>query len=69
MKKQNSTMPVPYFVSINKKYTITATYFFGAKYTAVNSVTPRVRYSKDQCDDPCYYVYDKTVNLKLKYLK
>lgn len=22
-----------------------------------------------QCDDPCYYLYDRTVNLKLKYLK
>jgi hypothetical protein len=56
-----------YWVSLNKKYTITATYYMGAKYTAVNSVTPRVRYSKDQCDDPCYYVYNRTVNLKLKY--
>ena len=56
-----------YRVSLNKKYTITATYYFGAKYTAVNSVTPRVRYNKDQCDDPCYYVYDRTVNLKVKY--
>lgn len=56
-------------VSLNKKYTITATYYFGAKYTAVNSVTPRVRYNKDQCDDPCYYIYDRTVNLKVKYTK
>lgn len=57
-----------YWVTLNKKYTITATYYFGAKYTAVNSVTPRVRYSKEQCDDPCYYIYDRTVNLKLKYM-
>jgi hypothetical protein len=65
----NTTLPAQYIVSINKKYTITATYFSESKYTAVNSVTPRVRYSKDQCDDPCYYVYDRTVNLKLKYTK
>jgi hypothetical protein len=58
-----------YWVSLNKKYTITATYYMGAEYIAVNSVTPRVRYSKEQCDDPCYYVYDRTVNLKLKYVK
>jgi hypothetical protein len=58
-----------YWVSLNKKYTLTATYYLEDKYTAVNSVTPRVRYSKDQCDDPCFYVYDRTVNLKLKYTK
>jgi len=57
-------------VTLNKKYTITATYYIpGNEYVAVNSVTPRVRYTKDQCDDPCYYVYDRVVNLRLKYTK
>ncbi len=57
-------------VSINKKYTITATYHNGDNYyTAVDSATPRVRYEKDLCDNPCYFVYDRTIDLRLKYTK
>lgn len=55
-------------VTINKKYTVTATYHIGDNYyTAVDSATPRVRYEKDLCDNPCYFVYDKTIDLRLKY--
>jgi hypothetical protein len=55
-------------VVLNKKYTITATYYVSNdKYVAVDSATPRVRYDKTQCDNPCYYVYDRKCNLKLKY--
>jgi hypothetical protein len=54
-------------VSINKHYTVTATYKINNKqYVAVDEATPRVKYTKDDCDDPCYFVYDKVVNLKLK---
>jgi hypothetical protein len=57
-------------VSLNKKYTLTATYLInGSTYTAVDAVTPRVRYNKDQCDDPCYFVYNKSADLRLKYTK
>jgi hypothetical protein len=57
-------------VTINKKYTLTATYYIpGDYYITVDSATPRVRYDKEQCDDPCYYVYDKTIDLRLKYTK
>jgi hypothetical protein len=57
-------------VNINKKYTLTATYIDsnGSKYVAVDSATPRVRFEADLCDKPCYFVYDKRVNLKLKYI-
>lgn len=55
-------------VAINKKYTVTATYFIPDNYyTAIDSATPRVKYEKDQCDDPCYFVYDKVIDLRLKY--
>ena len=55
-------------VPVNKKYTITATYNIdGKKYVAVDSATPRVRYTEDKCDDPCYYVYDTNLNLRIKY--
>lgn len=55
---------------LNKMYTITATYHIdGSYYTAVNSVTPRIKYDEEQCSEPCYYVYDRVINLKLKYTK
>lgn len=60
-----SSLSVP--VTINKKYTLTATYYIsGDYYIVVDSATPRVKYEKDQCDSPCYFVYDKVVDLRLK---
>jgi hypothetical protein len=57
-------------VSLNKKYTVTATYHIGDNYyIAIDSATPRVRYDKTQCDNPCYFVYDKDIDLRLKYTK
>jgi hypothetical protein len=56
-----------YTVIVNKKYTVTASYYKNNKhYIAVDSATPRVKYTNDECDDPCYFVYDKKVNLRLK---
>jgi hypothetical protein len=61
----HSTFSVP--VTINKKYTLTATYYIPDNYyIVVDSATPRDRYEKDQCDNPCYFVYDKIVDLRLK---
>jgi hypothetical protein len=55
-------------VSVNKRYTITATYEFdGITYIAVDSALPSVKYSEDQCEEACYFVYDKEVDLRLKY--
>ena len=56
-------------VALNRKYTITATYTdnHGTKYTAVDTAYPRVKYEKNQCENPCYYVYDRFVNLTIKY--
>jgi hypothetical protein len=55
-------------VPLNKTYTVTATYELDGKtYTAVDSATPRVRYAEDQCKDPCYYIYDNNLNLRIKY--
>jgi hypothetical protein len=53
---------------VNKKYTITVEYSLkDGVYIAVDSVYPRVGFNKEQCDDPCYYVYDKTADLRLKH--
>ena len=56
-------------VPINKKYTLTAIYYLSAKYIVVNSVTPHVLYDEESCDEPCYYVYDRVVDLRLKYTR
>jgi hypothetical protein len=57
-------------VPLNRKYTLTATYYDrGNCYIVVNSVTPRVKYDETFCEEPCYYVFDKNVDLRLKYTK
>ena len=55
-------------VKMNKKYTVTAKYQIdGNTYIAVDTATPRVKYTKDQCEEPCYFVYDRKLDLRLKY--
>jgi hypothetical protein len=57
-------------VTLNKKYTVTATYYIHDDYyIAFDSATPRVRYDKKLCDSPCYFVYDRDIDLRLKYTK
>lgn len=57
-------------VSLNKTYTITASYYTAeATYIAITSVVPRVKYDETSCEEPCYFVYNNTVNLRLKYTK
>lgn len=66
-----STLTTDYSVpvGINREYTVTATYQInGNIYIAVDSATPRVKYTKDQCEEPCYFVYDRILDLRLKYL-
>jgi len=56
-------------VDLNKLYTFTATYNDGNgnTYIAVDSATPRIRFEKNICEEACYWVYDKVVNLRIKY--
>jgi hypothetical protein len=55
-------------VTINKKYTVTATYTInGNYYIAIDSATPGVRYEKNQCNNPCYFVYDRNIDLRIKH--
>ncbi len=56
-------------VPANRYYTVTATYNpgHGNQYVAIDAVSPHVKYDKNSCDDPCYYVNNNKVNLRLKY--
>ena len=57
-------------VSLNKKYTVTATYYIPDHYyIAIDSATPQVGYDDTKCDGPCYFIYDKDIDLRLKYVK
>jgi len=57
-------------VPVNRLYTVTATYLKNSTtYTVVNSTMPKVAYTSDLCDQPCYYLYDDKVSLHLKYTK
>lgn len=68
LKTINSSASVR--VNLNKKYTVTATYKEQNDfYVAIDSATPRVRFEKSQCDKPCYFIYDKVLDLRLKYTK
>lgn len=56
-------------VALNRTYTFEAIYLVDSKiYRALDSVRPAVKHSKEECDEPCYYVYNNVANLKLKYL-
>ncbi|MCX6302305.1 MAG: hypothetical protein NTW82_08975 [Bacteroidia bacterium] len=57
-------------VPLNKKYTLTATYYIsGNSYVVVNSVAPRALYDEDDCEEPCYFVYNSDIDMRLKYTK
>lgn len=65
----NSGTSASVTLPLNKTYTFAATYQtnVGDIYHVINSITPRVKHVEDQCDEPCYYVYDNKINLRLKY--
>jgi len=39
----------------------------GKKYVTVGAASPKVRYDETTCDQPCYYVYDNIIDLRLRY--
>ena len=60
--------PTSIKVRVNKKYTVTGTYYnYGIFYTAVDSATPKVQFESDLCEKPCYLVYDNKLDLRIKY--
>jgi hypothetical protein len=64
-----SKSEITVLVHLNKMYTITASYkqLNDDVYIVVDSVYPRVKYDENQCDNPCYFVYDNKVNMRVKY--
>lgn len=53
-----------------KNYTVTMHFAVkGVNYISVDAACPKVRYDESSCDQPCYYVYDNVVDLRLRYSK
>jgi len=56
-------------VALNRTYTLEAIYRTATRvYRVYDSARPLVKYSESDCDEPCYYVYNNTADLRLKYL-
>ncbi len=39
----------------------------GKEYITVASACPKVRYDETTCEEPCWYVYDNVLDLRLRY--
>jgi len=65
----NTTFEKPVFeVSLNRTYTFEAIYIDGDKtFRAINAINPLVKYTDSECDTECWYIYNNTVDLRLKY--
>jgi len=56
-------------VSLNRTYTLEAIYSINSRtYRVIDSARPQVKYSESDCDEPCYFIYNNTADLRLKYL-
>jgi len=51
-----------------KDYSATLEFMLdGVKYTTADGVCPQVGYDETSCDEPCYFVYDNVLDLRLRY--
>ena len=51
-----------------KDYTATLEFTLdGQKYLTIDAACPQVRYDETACDEPCYYIYDNIIDLRLRY--
>lgn len=59
---------ITYDAVLYKDYTIKLEFFLNSiKYVAIGAACPKVRYDESTCDQPCYYLYDDIVDLRLRY--
>lgn len=62
----NTNVEIP--VQLNKEYSVEViSTFNGVDYIAVASATPRVKFSEDYCEIPCYFIRDNKINARIKY--
>jgi hypothetical protein len=59
---------ITYDAVLYKDYTATLEFFLdNVKYMAIGAACPKVRYDESSCDEPCYYLYDNVIDLRLRY--
>ena len=68
------TMEDPYALTIYydallyKDYTATVEFNFdGRNYLLIDAACPELRYDETSCDNPCYYVFNNVIDLRLRY--
>ena len=59
---------ITYDAVLYKDYTVTVEFFLNSvKYVAIGAACPKVRYDETTCEEPCYYLYDNIIDLRLRY--
>jgi hypothetical protein len=59
---------ITYDAVLYKDYTVTVEFLLNSvKYVAIGAACPKVRYDESTCDQPCYYLYDNIIDLRLRY--
>jgi hypothetical protein len=67
------TLQEPYAVTtynalLYKDYTATIEFYLNNKhYILTDAACPQVRYDETSCSEPCYYVYNNVIDLRLRY--
>ena len=59
---------IDFYAILYKDYSAMLEYTYdGQKYAVVASACPKVRYDETTCEEPCWYVYDNVLDLRLRY--
>lgn len=57
-----------YYAMLYKDYSATLEFMLdGKKYIVTGAACPKVRYDETTCEEPCWYVYDNVIDLRLRY--
>ncbi|MDX9902522.1 MAG: hypothetical protein RB288_00405 [Bacteroidales bacterium] len=65
---ETAASSLSYNAILYKDYSATLEFIFeGQKYITTGAACPKVRYDETSCDEPCYYVYDNVIDLRLRY--
>lgn len=57
-----------HYAMLYKDYSATLEFIIdGQKYLITGGASPKVRYDETTCEEPCWYVYDNVIDLRLRY--
>lgn len=57
-----------YIAVLYKDYSATIEYTYNERnYVITAGACPKVKYDETTCEEPCYYVYDNVLDLRLRY--